>query len=316
MIIFWKEDSNFNISTYKVTQDDRIINYTVASLLIISFLSSTLLNPILLYHHRSSGKKSITTFLFTCLAVSDCLTNLATPLVYSVFMISPKVRSELSDPLIHPFMIVACITGCFSQCVTTLLAVTRLMSFINPFKRIKNKVVKVYLVIYTIFMLIADIVPAIIMDRNIGLNDYEDAELFLIICFYLNIAHCLVGVICSVISSLYVFLIQPVSHSNTTDSKKQASVTILLMNAVYIITLASALLQQLVEYKIISNSVGFNTISFLFIPILTSAVNPVIFLVRVKSVRETLEALANSLRTLVAAKKTKKGIFQEEDAGL
>ena len=227
-------------------------------------------------------------------------------------MISPKLRSDISDPLMLPFMVVSCFTGCFSQCVTTLLAVTRLMSFINPFRRIKNKVVKVYLAIYTIFMLIADVVPAILMNRNI----YEDAELFLKICFYLNIAHCLVGVICSGISSLYVFLIQPVSHSNTTDTKKQASVTILLMNAVYILTLACALLFHLVEDKIIPDSIKFNTISFLFMPILTSAVNPVIFVVRVKSVRETIEAHANSLRTLVATEKTEKGTFQEEDAGL
>ena len=93
MPFFW------NWQVYNVTYDvaeldeDQILKYKlyfygIGGVLILSFFISTTLNPILLYYHNSSDKKGVTAFLFSCLAASDFVTNLATPLVYAVFFYS------------------------------------------------------------------------------------------------------------------------------------------------------------------------------------------------------------------------------------
>ena len=155
MLLFWKSeitDPKFNTSTYELTELDRIVNYAVGSLLLLCFLISTTLNPVIWYHHRSADKNKVTTFLFSYLAIADFLTNLIAPIGYCYLLMSPKLFSGLDLRFFEAFSLVSCTVGCFSQCLATLLAVSRTLKIINPFILIKQKFLKCYILSYTLFM--------------------------------------------------------------------------------------------------------------------------------------------------------------------
>ena len=285
MLVFWKFEGDgndtilHNITTYKVTGTDRIINYATGTILIFCFLISSSLNPVLLYHHRSTGKRRLTSQLFSCLAVSDFLTNLITPLVYAAFMVRAKLFSE-SEPILSILIVFSCTAGCFSQCLTTLLAITRLMKIVNPFVNINGKVLVVYVVVYTIIMFITAALMAIHV-AAIHLIKFE--IILLITCGCLNAIHCLLGTICSVITVIYAFFVKSLAQTN--EVKKRASVTILLVNIVYVIGLICFLLNYL-QFFVFSPVLRFDAINFLFLPVLTSAINPVILFLRVRAIRQ------------------------------
>ena len=101
----------------------------------------------------------------------------------------------------------------------------------------------------------------------------------------------MVGIVFSMISVVHVHTVKPVSQNN--ERKQKASVTILLMNVAYIITTTCMILNVFQGY-IFKRSVRFTEISFVFAPILTSALNPVILFSRVTKIRLTLYFLIRS----------------------
>ena len=296
MLLFWKVG---NFTEYEVTEKDRIFNYAVGSALIFSFLVSTTLNPFLLYHHQKFGKRGVTTFLFSCLAVSDFLTNLMTPLVYTVFMMSPTTVHSLHSPsflnvLLH-FGDFSCATGCFSQCLATLLAITRHFKIKRPFGRIRKKTLKIYFAVYTSIM-IFDNIAVSICTIILTHADSEKTKRFVgkitgiivIICIGLNLLHCILGVVFSITTVVYVYLTKSASE---TISTKRVCVTILLMNIVYVITVIQISL-QFFNYN--GSGVKLFFSAYFLMPIFTSAYNPIILFIRSRQIRQTFFLLINS----------------------
>ena len=102
MIIFWKivfvediylfgshdnsysGDVSYPGNQYNITTTDKTVNYLVGTGFLVAFLLSTTLNPLLLYCFQQQKHK--VRRLFQMLAIGDFLTNLITPVVYSVIM--------------------------------------------------------------------------------------------------------------------------------------------------------------------------------------------------------------------------------------
>ena len=243
MLLFWKDeitDPKFNTSTYELTDLDWIVNYSVGTLLLFCFLISTILNPVIWFHHRSADKNKVSTFLFSYLAIADFLTNLVAPLGYCYLLMSPKLFSGPDLKFFEIFSLVSCTVGCFSQCLATLLAVSRTLKIINPFILIKQMFLKCYILSYTIFMVFNNIsVPVIknVKEKQITQENINLDLIFFIfvgLCYWSNILHCMLGIVFSMISVVYVYTVKPVSQNY--DRKQKASITILLMNVAYIIT--------------------------------------------------------------------------------
>ena len=294
MLLFWK---HVDFSRYEVTETDRIVNYTVGTLLIFCFLISTILNPVIWYHHRSEDKNKITTFLFSYLAIADFLTNLVAPLGYSYLLMSPKLFFGL-DLEYLPFEFLACTLGCFSLCAATLLAISRTLKIINPFRTIQQRSLKIYIFFYSLFMMAIGLSLQVIAAKMIK-KSIHTAPLPLInfildcLCYWFNIMHCILGTAFSIVSVVYVYLFSKPVSQNQDNLKKRASITVLLMNLVYIITI-SCMFLNVFQRQIFKQGVDLMVISFIFNPMLISAFNPIILFARVRKIRQTFYSLIRS----------------------
>jgi hypothetical protein len=190
-----------------------------------------------------------------------------------------------------------CTLGCFSQGVTTLLAITRMLTIINPFRDMKKRVLISYFMVYVFVMSINNLLMVLNLPnfRSVSTN-----FIILCVCYSLNALHCLLGFIFSIITVVYVKTVGPALQKN--DLKKRASVTIMLMNIVSIISLAFHLFNVLETYLFPHYQLEILTICSVFIPILTSAMNPVIMFIRVQTIRDTFTALLSSFLTLTTRK--------------
>ena len=295
MILFWTLDKHeYNTTTYEInitdnrtlTMPEQILNYTFGIVFILLFLVSSTLNPVLFYHHVSSEKRGLTTLLFATLALSDCLTNLFTPIVYSVYLFRPQVYSLL-DAVVGSFCNVSCTTGCVSVCSTTLLAITRFLKITNPFVRIKGRILVKYLAVYSFSVLIVMIMLTISALTHLVSDDL--VNIFITICTLTNFILIFLGVIFSVITVVYVYFLKP--SSLTDHITRQVCGTILLMSSVYLITLLLSILPFLSLLNILSDveilARNFKFLCFFFMPVLTSAWNPIIIISRSRAIRNT-----------------------------
>ena len=300
MLVFWtleRDDSDYNIisnvefiSTNKtLTESEQNVNFALGTLFIFCFLISSSLNPILVHHHRS--KRGITNFLFTSLAISDFLSNLFSPLVYAYFAMKLEVVALVS-PIMAPFGAIACAAGCLSQCSTTILAVTRFLKIVNPFVRIKKRLVISYLVLYNIFMFAINAMKAVtIYTKVTGLPFFVPVK----ICAFVTIIHCLIGIIFSAFTVIYVHFIKPVSQ--TDHVTRRVCGTILLMNVVYIVNVCCSLLPIITYLGLIPMSsvstILYNLVfcSYFVMPFLTSAWNPIVLFARVQTIRQTFKQI-------------------------
>jgi hypothetical protein len=90
--------------------------------------------------------------------------------------------------------------------------------------------------------------------------------------------------------------------SQTDNVTKRACLTILLMNTVYIISLLCAVVPVLSLLEVLEESdllfsltVIFYGVSFYFMPVLSSAWNPIVLFAKVRAVRKTCLSLMSSL---------------------
>ena len=295
MILFWTLDKHeYNTTTYEIkitdnrtlTMPEQILNYTIGIVFILLFLVSSTLNPVLFFHHVSSEKRGLTTLLFATIALSDCLTNLFTPIVYSVYLFRPQVYS-LIDAVVGSFCNVSCTTGCVSVCSTTLLAITRFLKITNPFVRINGRILVKYLAVYSLSVLIVMIMLTISALTHLVSDDL--VNIFITICTLTNFILIFLGVIFSVITVVYVYFFKP--SSPTDHITRKVCGTILLMSSVYLITLLLSILPFLSLLNILSDveilARNFKFLCFFFMPVLTSAWNPIIIISRSRAIRNT-----------------------------
>ena len=105
------------------------------------------------------------------------------------------------------------------------------------------------------------------------------------VCFWSYFLHCMVGVLASMVTFLYL-LVERGRNPATADKYLRSSITLLLMNMPYIITIV------LIGGIQWSAGWGLNSreIVFAWVPIFTSALDPVIVIARKKDVREKVSA--------------------------
>ncbi|XP_063680534.1 uncharacterized protein LOC134815869 [Bolinopsis microptera] len=274
---------------YTLTDSEKALNYITAILFVAFFLLSTLLNPLLFYYYDLSESKA--NRLFKLLAASDFITNLFAP-VYAVLMFSPKLYSGSSTILLHVRPIV-CVFGCFSQIFTAVLAITRLLSIIMPFLHLRQKYIFGYIMIHILYMIVANMtyygIDAFYAKEDLTellvsvMNIMED------VCFWSYFLHCMVGVVASIVTFLFL-LVERGRNPATAEKYLRSSITLLLMNLPYIITMV------LIGGIQWSAAWGLNSreIVFAWVPIFTSALDPVIVIARKKEVMEKVAAAVRS----------------------
>ena len=193
-----------NAETYIPTSSDKTINITIGTLLILPWLISTSLNPLLFWYFRRIKKRS-GALLKKYLATTDFLTNVWAPLAYSYFMLTPDLV-PLSHVVLRYVRTWACIFGCFSQILSFLLAVTRAVKIVFPFYNLKQGYTTGYMVCYFIYMIVNNgtyfVVSEFFQETEWGL---KLLKIGLDLCFWANFSHSCAGVFISVFTVLYLY---------------------------------------------------------------------------------------------------------------
>ena len=221
MLIFWKflfpEDqihyekdpshpvnNASDIESYTPTLRDRAASYTIGICLILPWLISTLLNPLLFWYFRRIKRRS-SAKLKKYLAVTDFLTTLWAPLAYTYFMLREDLV-PLSHIVLRYVRTWACMFGCFSQIIGFLLALTRAIKILFPFFIPKHKYIMVYLVCYFLYMIINNgtyfLVSEYFTEEAWGMRLLK---IGLDLCFWANFTHCCAGLFISLFTVLYLY---------------------------------------------------------------------------------------------------------------
>lgn len=180
----------------------------------------------------------------------------------------------------------ACIFGCFSQFFTAVLAVTRLSKVVAPFIRLKQRYIFGYLAFHIIYMLGAN-GAYYAMDAFYSKQDdmLKLMKLMEDVCFWSYFLHCIVGVLASMVTVFYL-LIERTRNPTTASKYLTSSVTLLLLNLPYILTIV---LIGGVQWEA-SWRLNSREIVFAWVPVFTSALDPVIVLTRKREVKEKVVA--------------------------
>ena len=287
-------------------QLDASLNYTFGCLMILFFLISTILNPLLFYSYSTKKQQTIQNFLFKVIAVSDFLTNFVPTIFMAyVFLSTVELRHNLLNQLPD---FISCTFGCISQVTTTMMAVTRMISVMRPFFRVKFRRVIAYLVFYAVYMCIGNGGSLISVGIEVGRMRAEDthnhtlshnlshnssdihnetnkdrgaatlAKINTFVCFLMNVIHCTLGILCSFITVLHLRF--NMFRNAERDRKLKSSATILVMNIPYVISVVTNILAY---YKFLG--IDFQMVNHYFIPTLTSAFNPCVIALRTNAVK-------------------------------
>jgi hypothetical protein len=221
MLIFWKflfpEDhihyekdptrpvnNASEIEPYTPTFQDKAICYTLGIFLIIPWLISTSLNPLLFWYFRRIRRR-ISAKLKKYLAVTDFLTNVWAPLPYVYFMLVSDLV-PLSHPALRYVRTWACMFGCFSQILGFLLAATRVVKIVFPLFNLKQGYVIIYLICYCSYMILNNgtyfVVSEFFTAETWGMRLLK---IGLDLCFWANLFHCCAGLSLSVFTVIYLF---------------------------------------------------------------------------------------------------------------
>ena len=304
MLIFWKlaygedsplysKDYSQNVvptplnQTYIPTKNDKLINVAMGTILLLAFVVSTTLNYIV-YNFNNQKRPNIANFLFKSLSIVDFMTTIYAPWLYASMMFSTKVLPCSNQVATFTRQFV-CILGCISQVITWMLAITRFVRVILPFTLANKKMILSYVVLYGTLMTVNSSVSIVIQMSG---HDTSQAAIWVMrsivhLCFLMNLAHCSTGIICSVVTSIYLVRCTK-AHALSTKTKgsflhdKQTinvlikqrlrgCVTILLMNIPYLLNIAF-----IVYVNVKPGQMSFHDILFGFLPIISSTINPVI----------------------------------------
>lgn len=201
--------------------------------------------------------------------------------------------------MIVSFGVFSCSSECFSQCTTTLLAITRFLKIVCPFIRLKKKLIAAYLGFYTFIMSINNIILALlfhIVNDDFPIN-LRMMEVLSVSCFWLKVSHCLLGVIFSIITVIYIFCFKP--RSPTDNVTRKVCRNILLMNIIHSGTILSALLRLIPDFSGVDMFyLRFYSVflHFYFISIITSAWNPLVMLIGSPPIRQTFVSVVLKLK--------------------
>ena len=279
MILFWEyfifnTTNELNLTEYNITESDRTVNYCGGVLMLLLFIPSTILNPIVFCHYFNK-KFTATTALFQLLAISDFITNFYFPLYYGYNMIKPNIALSPPITLLEDINICACcLTGCMSLVITSVLSGARYISVRRPFFKINKHSVLLYLFLYLVFELGVEI--TIIVSTMRG--ELIPVSKAVIACIAMNAVHCIAGTIASVLTVYHLnHLKLEFSNERSMSDNRKSCTTILLMNiasSVWIFLCGIRYLEEQVLGWINLNAMDF--IMWFFLPTITSALNPIL----------------------------------------
>ena len=131
----------------------RVFDYMGGAILILYFLLSTILNPIVFYHYWKLPS-TIPNILYRILAISDLMTNLVRPIVmvlahFNSEKLTEVLQEDMTASRIITVQVRMSMTMSFAS--VALLALTRAMKIQWPFVHIKRRLIFVWLGIFAIF---------------------------------------------------------------------------------------------------------------------------------------------------------------------
>ena len=274
--------------TYDFETDPRYepyLNYSLGVFAAGCALISTLLNPLILYVYFKRNN-TIKNFLFKLIAVSDFLTNiLPAPFIGYVFLSSEMFDKNTRYTFLNQAPEFLCCTfGCISQVAVTLMALTRMIKIIRPFYRIKFKWVMRYIIFYAVYMVLGN-AGFLVFAGVHGQQKLEDFKTTILevwikyVCFTMNMLHCCVGIACSFITVVYLWM--NMRKIGGRSSKLRSSHTIMIMNIPYLISVVINFL-VLKHHNI---RISMDLVNHYIIPIFTSSFNPCVIIVRSKALK-------------------------------
>ena len=218
MLWFWS--SYVNATTHEITAEDQIINCSIVSVLILCSLcrqSSTHL-----YFTTTTFQVGRESRLSSCPAWryqtfwptwSQCDHVVDRHTTHLHIHHDDTKTGLFQSGLFYMFLLC---NGMFSQCTTTLSAITRFLKIQYPFKRLKKRTLKVYLAVYTFTMIVCDVIAVPILSHKIyhSATDSDETKHSLWIAsititgisVVLNCVHCILRVVISMASLIYVYL--------------------------------------------------------------------------------------------------------------
>ena len=189
---------------------------------------------------------------------------------------------------------ISCNLGCISQSATTLLAVARFIRIRSPFITINKHLFVAFFGVYFVTMTTITVIGKYFLMAGIN----PQAHLFLSdVCFYLNLIQCFIGVIFAVLCISSLFKLKPSSGEElalkTYRLRRKGCITILLINLPYLVSLCFASTAAITQYK------HLRAINFTFLPVLTSAINPMIISARNTGIRKRIEEMIRAVKERV-----------------
>jgi hypothetical protein len=134
----------------------RVVDYMGGTFLIVFFLLSTYLNPIVFYHYWQLSS-SIPNILYRFLSSSDFVTNLLRPIIMAVAHFSSAKYSSVT-PDSNGFSNIVTVTlrmsATMSFAAVALLSLTRAMKIQWPFYHIKKRLIFIWLGVIFLFELV------------------------------------------------------------------------------------------------------------------------------------------------------------------
>ena len=135
------------------TTFDVYLNYIFGTLILIPFLVSSLLNPIV-FLYQFTKPPSIASSLYKLLAVSDFMTNIIRPVWLSYELLKPGL-----DDYLTPWSTTKCVRTAYfgimcelSMLITTCMAVMRYISIRFPFYHCRKKILFRFILYSAIFV--------------------------------------------------------------------------------------------------------------------------------------------------------------------
>lgn len=304
MILFWNNtyyqglswDNNTREMFEPIPTYYYVINYLVGLVFISSLFVGLGLNPFIIMFNWSKRQSSVS-LLFVITACADTLVCILIPMFYGALMVQPKI--VFYDYMYEMYIVcIMCTFGCTSQVTTTLLGVCRFIKVMNPFYKINNSYIIIYLLLHVGYMFVQVIFIILLILGKIENTNNIQFKLVMA-CFIISALHCVVGSACSAFTVCKLYKSAGGTEDETLISeKRRSSVTILLMNLPHFIT-AGCIFTSVISPQ----GISWFDINFIFCPILTGTLNPLLIVTRSTAIRRMIQNYLRSARRYVTSER-------------
>ena len=248
MGIFGNASVNQTFANFTVagTRTDVYLNYICGVLILVPFIISTLVNPVV-FIYKYNQPRSAASLLYMMLSASDFLTTLLRPIFLSYELLKPGLDDYISfnctatrifsDVYYNMF-------GKFSLTTTASLAIMRFIAIRFPFYRPRKKILFGAIVTFTLTSVIPFMTPMLLASSSQGKNGVYVTWLRPIQEFYIwddsnihvtvkiNVIRSVItSIIVLVASGLTVIAMLRIKKTPNARSRNKGCITIIVMNA-------------------------------------------------------------------------------------